>query len=97
MTRPGGSTRLEFYGALADGMHAAEVARMREPEHMKNQREYDQGVISTYEAEYTRLATQIAELRDENERLRAVLAKIEAGYEQRLSAAELASMARQAL
>jgi hypothetical protein len=37
------------------------------------------------------------ELRAENERLLTALEKIEAGYGQRLSAAELASIARQAL
>jgi len=40
----------------------------------------------------------VDELRAENQRLRAALEKIEAGYShQRLSAAELASIARQAL
>jgi len=59
------------------------------------------GVISLsdrnpYEV-HAELVQRITRLEAEVERLRAALEKIEAGYGQRLSAAELASIARQTL
>jgi uncharacterized small protein (DUF1192 family) len=80
-----------------DDLYDENVVLRAEIERLTAQLEITQEYARTIYASAEKYQGQRDELRADNERLRATLEKIEAGYGQRLSAAELASIARQAL